>query len=332
MNTPEENLRSLPSRRDFIALGVGAFVVAALPLGRRRRRDAVRRTVPVMGTLAEIAVVHHDRRYAQGAINAAFDELRRIEGTMTRFRDDSDIGRANVAAARAPVAIRGETASVIAEALRWADLSDGAFDPALGRAVELWDVPHRHTPPDARTYRRFAGRRLYRSIELGRFNGAAIVRYDDPDIALDLGGIAKGYAVDCAVCVLREWGVSAALVNVGGDLYALGHAADGEPWRIGIQSPADPAALIGEVPLADGALATSGDYIRYFDYRGRRYHHLLDPRTGEPRLTAEHSITIAADTCMVANAAATAAFGDLRGDAHRLLSRTGAGARLIKIA
>lgn len=332
MDTPENGARSLPSRRDFIALGVGAFVVAALPLGRRRRRDTVRRTIPVMGTLAEFALVHGDRRYAAGAIDAAIGELRRIESAMTRFRNDSEIGRANIAAATRPVRISGETAFVVAEALRWADISAGAFDPALGRAVELWDVAHRHTPPAAYAFRRFAGRRLYRNVELERSRRDAIVRYHDVDVALDLGGIAKGYAVDRAVAVLREWGITAALVNVGGDLYALGHAGDGEPWRIGIQSPSDPTALIGEIPLADAAVATSGDYIRYFDYHGRRYHHLLDPRTGEPRLTTEHSVTIAADTCMAADAAATAVYGDPGSDVPRLLARAGAGAKLIKIA
>jgi FAD:protein FMN transferase len=323
--------RPLPSRRDFIALGIGALVVASLPRSLRRSRT-IRRTLPVMGTIAEFAVVHPEPRWANGAIDAAMQELLTVERTMSRFRSDSDIGRANARAAAGAVAISAPTALVVREALRWAHSSDGLFDPCLGRAVALWDVQHRHVPPAFAQFHRFAGRRLYRGLTLDRRAGGDVVVFDDRDIAIDLGGIAKGYGVDRATAALRAWGITRAIVNVGGDLYALGHAADGEPWRIGIQSPFDPDGIIAEIPAADQAVATSGDYVRYFQYHGRRFSHLLDPRTGEPWQSRMHSITVSADTCMAADVAATAAFGSPPAAIHRILARSDGGTRLVHLA
>src|SRR5690348_12192470 len=137
-------------RREFIAFGAGAFVVAGLPIVLRRRLGSpgvVRRSLPVMGTIAEFAVVHADPRQAQVAIDDAIAELRWVERTMTRFDDRSEIGRANLFAALRPVPIGAETALVVAEALRWADATDGMYDPAAGKIVRLWDVNHRHEPP-----------------------------------------------------------------------------------------------------------------------------------------------------------------------------------------
>lgn len=330
MKTSETG-RPLPSRRDVIALGIGALVVASLPRSLRRSRT-IRRTIPVMGTIAEFAVVHQDLRWANGAIDAAIEELLAVERTMSRFRPDSDVGRANIGAASRPVAITAPTALVLREALRWAYSSDGLFDPCLGRATVLWDVQHRHVPPAFAQFHRFAGRRLYRGLTLDRRAGGDVVVFDDREIAIDLGGIAKGYGVDRATAALRAWGIKRGIVNVGGDLYALGHAADGEPWRIGIQSPFDPDGIIAEIPASDEAIATSGDYVRYFQYHGRRFSHLLDPRTGEPWQSGMHSITVAANSCMDADVAATAAFGSDPGAIHRILARSDGGTRLVHLA
>jgi FAD:protein FMN transferase len=315
-----------PDRREFLALGLGAFVVAALPLAARRAPRLVRRTVPAMGTTAELAVVHADERYAQAAIDAALREVARVERLMSRFRADSDVGRMNAAALRTRVPVDAATASVLLAALRWADMSDGRFDPCLARAVELWDVGARATPPAAPEIRRFAGRRLYRSLDVER---AAVVLHE-PDVAVDLGGIAKGYAVDRAVTVLRDWGIAHALVNAGGDLYALGNAPDGEAWRVGIRDPHAHGTLSGALRVADRAVATSGSYEQHFVHQGRRYHHLLDPVTGAPQQTTHSYVTITADSCMSADAAATAVFGADRSRAERIVSRAGGGATIAR--
>lgn len=320
MSIPDSPRWSNPSRRELIVLGVGAFAVAALPAVRRPAPRLVRRSVPLMGTLAEIGVVHRDPRYAHAAIDAALEELRWVEQTMSRFTERSDVGRVNARAARGAVRVTPETLEVLAAAIGWAEASDGAFDPCLGKVAALWDVAHRRTPPPPTAYARLAGRRLYRAVDLDTHAGGAAVRFTDPDVALDLGGIAKGYGVDRATHALRRWGITRALVNVGGDLAALGDSEDGDPWLVGVRSPDAPDRLAATLQLSDGAVATSGDYLQYFTHRGRRYHHLLDPGTAAPRLSAARSVTVAADCCMTADAAATAIFGMQLDAAHRLLA------------
>lgn len=321
----------LLTRRNVLVLGAGAFVVGAMPLAARRRPEIVRRSLPVMGTIAELVVVHRDSRQAQAAIDAAVEELVWVGRTMTRHRDSSELGQVNLAARTRPVAVSDPTATVIREALGWAEGTDGAFDPCVGRAIALWDVTNRTAPPPEAAVQRLAGRRLYRALDLDRWRGRAVVRFTHPDVALDLGGIAKGYGVDRAVDALRARGVTQAVVNVGGDLYALGAAATGAPWRVGIRSPEDPGRLAGELEVSDAAVATSGDYLQYFAYRGQRYHHLLDPSTAAPRRTPVHSVTVVAGTCLVADAAATAVFGAPRARAEAILRSRDATGRIASI-
>ena len=297
------------SRRKFLSLGAGAFVVLTLPISVFRRRRVVRRSVPVMGTIAELVVVDPDESKAREALDAAIGELRWVHRTMSRFIADSDIGRANLEAGRGPVVITDGSAAVLEEALRWAELSDGRFDPCLGRASDLWNVGNRRRPPDSTETGRLAGERLYRALELDRWRSQPVVRLTSDEASIDLGGIAKGYGVDRAVLALRRRGIDRALVNAGGDLYALGSSEDGDPWKIGIRSADRPDKLDVQIDVSDRGVATSGDYFQFFDHAGRRYHHLLDPLTAEPRRSDRHSLTVGADTCMRADAAATTLFG-----------------------
>jgi thiamine biosynthesis lipoprotein len=247
---------------------------------------------------------------------------------MTRFDARSTLVAPTRPRACARVAISAETAFVLERALAWADASRGAFDPALARVVDLWDVKHKHTPPPAPALQRLAGRRLYRRIDIANDWEQPTVFVREPDAAIDLGGIAAGYGVDRAVQVLREWGITDGYVNVGGDIYALGESPAGEPWEVGVRSPSDPGALIGNVALSDGAIATSGDYEQGYTLNGRRYHHIIDPATAEPRLTPMHSLTVTASCCLVADAASTAVYGWNAAEANRLLSVMAPGAQL----
>ncbi|MDH3590454.1 MAG: FAD:protein FMN transferase [Planctomycetota bacterium] len=306
------------TRRSVLALGAGAFVFAAVPYGRGRRPRLFRRRLPLMGTIAEIAVVHDGNPHA--ALDAAFAELRFVDETMSRFLATSDVGRLNHAGPGVAVTVGEQTALVLRHALSWAERSAGAFDPCLGRATELWDVTRRRTPPAAHEVRRFAGRRLYGALDLdGR---RAVV--SDGDVAVDLGGIAKGHAVDRAARALRERGVAHALVNVGGDLVALGASEDGDAWRVGVVDGDDPGRLTRTLMVRDEAIATSGDYERGFDHAGQRYHHLLDTATASPRTAKRHSLTVVAADCMTADAAATACFGLEDDGVGRMLGGSGA--------
>jgi thiamine biosynthesis lipoprotein len=235
----------------------------------------------------------------------------------------------NAAGASRAVRVGEPTATVLAAALGWAAASDGAFDPAIGRVVALWNVNEAHALPAAALVTSLAGRSLYRQVQLGQEDGAPAIAFTSPDVALDLGGIAKGYAVDRAIAALRDLGIDDALVNVGGDLYAAGTAGDGAPWRVGIQAPEAPGALLGSLEVQDRAIATSGDYEQGFGYRGVRYHHLMDPATAAPRRVASHSITIEAASCMDADAAATTVFGWTSERARAVLAVQAPGARVV---
>jgi FAD:protein FMN transferase len=324
-------LNQRPSRREFLTLAAGAFAVAAVPGALRSRSKLHTRSLPAMGTTAELAVNHHDERYAQAAMKAALQELKRVESLMTRFDASSDIGRANSAAGQRRVDVSPETASVVERALQWAGTTQGGFDPAIARVVDLWDVKHRTTPPQPDAVQRLAGRSFYRHIDVDASAARASIYIRDPEAALDLGGIAAGYGVDRAVDVLREWGVRSAYINVGGDIFALGTAADDEPWQVGVRSPADADQLIATIPLEDGAIATTGDYEQGYNYRGRRYHHVMDPQRAEPRVSALHTVTIVAASCIDADAASTAVFGMPRAAAERILSVRSPSSRIVSI-
>ena len=134
------------------------------------------------------------------------------------------------------------------------------------------------------------------------------------------------------VAVLRDWGVQNALVNLGGDLYAMGVSEDGDPWKVGVQSPDDAQALVATLPMSDRGVATSGDYQRYFEYQGKRYHHLLDPETGAPSRPRMRSVTVAAENCMAADAGATVAFVSSVAEAQKVIDRVAPGSEVVHTA
>ncbi len=311
-----------PDRRTFLRLGIGALAVAAIPAPLRRGRALVRRRIPVMGTVAEVAIPARDPVWAQRAIDAAFAELRRVEAAMSRFRPDSDVGRLN-ASGDGWVRVSQDTAGVLHAARDWSVRSGGRFDPCLGRVTRLWDGVERGTEVPTDVIEAAAHQLLRRSgrtgepggryapwkvleVQAGHAEGRA--RLDSTE-AVDLGGIAKGFAIDLAAEALRGHGVIDGLVNVGGDLVALGSDVSDEPWLIGVRAPDDPSGLATTLEATDVAIATSGDYVRYFESAGRRYHHLLDPTTGASRATTMRSLTVCAERCIDADAAATALFG-----------------------
>jgi FAD:protein FMN transferase len=328
----DPGVRRPPSRREFLALGIGAVVVGAIPLAALRQKGTlIRRTLPAMGTIAEIAVVHRDVSLAHAAIDDAFAAIRRIESLMTRFREDSEVGTINGLAGRELATVSEDTLMVIQSALHWARATAGAFDPSLARAVELWDLGRRTAPPPADQLRRYAGRSLYKSIRIEQEGPHARVGLASSDAALDLGGIAKGYAVDMAVVALRARGIENGLVNAGGDLYALGNSPEGDGWKVGLRSPSNPERIDRTIVVSEKAVATSGDYMQYFEHGGRRYHHLLDPRTAEPSLARGCSRTVVTGSCTNADAAATALFSLDPATAEQTIGEVAAIRQLIRI-
>ncbi len=263
--------------------------------------EPVDRTALIMGTLVEIKIYDTEHDKAEQAASAAFREMNRIEQLLSRHVDGSEVSRLSRAAESLEVS--RETADLIRSGQRIARISHGAFDLTLGRLKELWaidgDQPRVPAAAELQDALRGVGPAAL-TVEGRR------VSKTDPGLHIDLGGIAKGYAVDRAVALLRQAGITSAAVNAGGDISLIGDHR-GEPWRIGIQHPRKPQDILVTLPLTDSAVVTSGDYERYFERDGIRYHHIFDPTTGQPARLCQ-SVTVVAGDAASADALATAAF------------------------
>jgi len=263
----------------------------------------VRRTQFIMGTLVEITVSHSDPEVIQNVTTEAFNEMQRIEGLMSTYIPDSEISRINRAAGKQAVAVSPEVEEVIREGIFWSEQSNGAFDITVEPLVQLWDFDgEKEFIPGESTIRKTASLVNYRNIEIKDHT----VRLKNRGMAINVGGLAKGYAVDRAISILRSK-VSSGIVNAGGDLYAFGQKSKQSSWTIGLQHPRKPQDLLAAFAVKNQAIATSGDYQRYFMKDGVRYHHIFDPQTGRPaRLMI--STTIITTEVMDADALATAVF------------------------
>lgn len=230
---------------------------------------------------------------AAAAVQDAWQEMARLDGLLDCYKPDSEVARINQAAGGAPVPVSDDTYRVIAAALEFARLTDGAFDPTIGPVTQLWGVGKKgdYVPPAAAVAQAVILVDYHR-VELDPVHHT--VRLAMPGMALDLGGIAKGYILDQMAAVLRRQGVTAALINGGGDIRVIGTKPDGTPWRIGIQDPRNTERVSAKITLSQWTtVSTSGDYQRYFDLNGVRYHHIFDPRTGYPTYTLP-SVTLLA--------------------------------------
>jgi thiamine biosynthesis lipoprotein len=255
----------------------------------------------VMGTDLQINVHGSDKAALNAALDAAEAEVRRIEDLMTDWRP-SPLMKLNEAAGSGPQVVDRELAAIVSRALEMGRLTGGAFDPTYAGVGRLWDFKKKPPRvPSAEDVARGLESVGYRRV---RIDPAASTVDLPKGMRIGLGGIAKGYAVDRAMETLRERGVEHALVNAGGDLKALGFDGDA-PWEVAIKHPRDRERVIAVLRVANTALVTSGDYERFFEYEGKRYHHILDPRTGYPS-TGAMSVTVVAPNAEYADALATA--------------------------
>ncbi len=262
-----------------------------------------RRTQFIMGTLVEITISHSDPDIIQAVTTQAFDEMKRIELLMSTYLPDSEISRINRAAGKNAIPVSPEVEEVIREGLYWAEQSGGAFDITIEPLVQLWDFDgEKEIIPGKNTLRKTASLVNYRNIEIKDHT----VRLKKRGMAINVGGLAKGYAVDRAISILRGM-VPNGIVNAGGDMFAFGQKNKQTPWNIGLQHPRKPTDLLAAFAVKNQAVATSGDYQRYFIKNGVRYHHIFDPQTGKPaRLMI--SATIITTEVVDADALATAVF------------------------
>ncbi len=237
----------------------------------------------VFGTLVDISIYGESEPRARELANHVQQEFQRLHDSLHAWKEGSDLTRLNAAFAQGetPVPVSPELAQIIQDATTLSTRSNELFNPAIGNLIKLWGFQRDEYSPvniDADAINALV-KQAPRMSGIVIEHGTAYSK--NPTVRLDLGGYAKGYALDKAAAYLRQQGVKNALINIGGNIIALGQHGD-HPWRVGIQHPRQPGP-IAMLDLPDGwAIGTSGDYQRYFELDGKRYCHIIDPRTGYP--------------------------------------------------
>ncbi|MFM1885543.1 MAG: hypothetical protein RL026_700 [Pseudomonadota bacterium] len=247
------------------------------------------REAAIMGTRCAVEVWAAEAARGEQAIEAVFADMRRIDRLMSTYRPDSELSRVNAEAATRPVPVSQELYDLVATAQQYSALSQGAFDITYASVGYLYDYRQRQRPDDAAIAAALPGVD-YRQLKLDPV--ARTIAFGRPGMRIDLGGIAKGHAVDRGIAILRQHGFGRAMVNAGGDTRVAGDRF-GKPWMVGIRDPDRSDRVVLRVPLQDAAFSTSGDYERYFDEGGERHHHIINPRTGRSP-HALRSVTIIA--------------------------------------
>ena len=261
----------------------------------------VERTFASMGTELRLKAWTADDAGANAAFEAVFTEMNRLEAIMSNWRETSDIEQLNAAAGNHPVRVAPELREVLRDAHQLSEWTDGKFDVTWGALENLWKFDYQNkddTIPDPAEVARKRKLIDYRKVVVDDQAGTAFI--EGKGMTVNLGGIGKGYAVDRARDILKSRGLHDFIVQFGGDMYAAG-LEDNHMWRLGIQDPRGPEnRIFAQIDLSDSTFSTSGDYARSFVRNGRRYHHIIDPATGEPA-TGCRSVTIVAASATVAD-------------------------------
>jgi len=256
-----------------------------------------------MGTRIDVQLWHEDEAVAGELLQAAMAEFDRIEAAMSTYRDLSEISGVNREAAVAPVRLSTELFSLVMLSLELAEITSGAFDITYDSVGQLYDFRERQRPDESAISARLDSIN-YEHVELDAKEQT--IRFLEPGVRINLGGIAKGYAVESVISLLREAGVSHALATAGGDTRLLGDRR-GKPWLVGVRDPDDEGSLVTRLGLVDEAVSTSGDYERFFVEDGERYHHILDPGTGRSAGNVR-SVTVVGPDATMTDALSTSAF------------------------
>jgi FAD:protein FMN transferase len=257
----------------------------------------------IMGTRIFVELWADDPAQGREAIDAVMTEMRHIDETMSTFKPTSEVSKVNRLAAQQPVVISPELFNLLETSLQYSRISQGAFDITYASVGYLYDF-HTHKRPTAAQIKAALPAVGYRHLLLDP--KTRTVRFSQPGVRIDLGGIAKGYSVDQGINILLARGFKSALVNAGGDSRVIGDRG-GRPWMVGIQNPDDPREVATRFPLINEAFSTSGDYERYFIDHGVRYHHIINPHTGDSARKVR-SATIIAPTATETDGLSKTAF------------------------
>ncbi len=264
-----------------------------------------KRSRPMMGTIFQITVAGEPEDRAEPAVRAALDEIARLEDVLSEWRPDSEISRINAAAGEDPVRVGQDTLAVVKAGLDVSRWSEGAFDLSWAALRGLYDFrPGHGAVPPREELRRRLPLIDWREIQLDEEAQTVFLKRDG--MAIGTGGIAKGYALDRAAAILEEAGMRSFMLFGGGQVQVHGMRGD-RPWRVGIQHPRRPD-YFAFLEATEGTISTSGDYEHFFiDEAGKRWHHILDPRTGMP-VEGTLSVTVVAPSGVTGDALSTACF------------------------
>lgn len=251
----------------------------------------------LMGTLFQITTVHTSIDSGKKAMYYALMEVERIENVMSNYKDSSEISYVNKYAFLHPVKVKGELFGIISRSIEYSKIFEGYFDITVGPLTNYWGFNSDHpikTEPDEKRIKELLEFVNYEFIKLN--SSDSTISFTKEGVQIDLGGIAKGYALDRAVDVMRKSGVNDFLISGGGDLYASGRKADGKKWVVGIKDPRNNDALLEVFEVENTGILTSGDYERFEIINGKRYHHIFNPKTGFPAPGSQSS-TVVTDKC-----------------------------------
>jgi thiamine biosynthesis lipoprotein len=253
--------------------------------------DWVKREEAIMGTRIAVELWDTNPAHGQELITRVMDEMRRVDELMSTYKPTSQVSLVNSRAAQQPVTVDADLFGLLETALDYSRVTEGAFDITYASVGYLYDY-RRHIRPTDEAVAAALPAVDYRHVLLDPRTHT--VRFSQPGVRIDLGGIAKGWAVDRGIELLRAAGVERAFVTAGGDTRIIGDRF-GQPWMVGIRDPRVEDKVVVRVPLVDAALSTSGDYERFFEADGVRYHHILSPTTGRPA-SAVRSATVIGPT------------------------------------
>jgi thiamine biosynthesis lipoprotein len=268
-----------------------SWPLAAITLATPVRAEWFQREEAIMGTRVAVELWSDDAALAQRAMDEVIAEMRRTDELMSTYKPESQLSQVNAHAFERPVQVDAEIIDVVERGLEMSRLSGGAFDITYASVGYLYDFRGHQRPTDEQIAAALPGVD-YRQVRVDR--AGRNIRFLREGVRIDLGGIAKGHAVDRSIERLRALGIRHAMVNAGGDTRLLGDRR-GKPWIVGIRDPRNDGRVVTRLPLADEAISTSGDYERYFEEDGVRYHHILVPGTGRSAREVRSATVIGAD-------------------------------------
>jgi len=269
------------------------------------RECRLSQTTFALGTVININLYDEG---SQELMTELIEKISNIEKAMSKNLKDSEISQINRQAGIAPVKVSEETYFVLERAIEFAELSDGKFDPTIGPIIDLWGIGTEAAKvPDAKELSKRLSKVDYKKVQLNKEEQTIYLELEG--MALDLGGIAKGYTADALVQLLQANQVNKAMLNLGGNVFAYGEKNNGKPWKIAIQNSFDQRNnYFGYVEVVNKTVVTSGSYERYFEEEGHVYHHIFDATTGVPVQTEAVSVSVIADSSTDADALSTILF------------------------